>query len=113
VVNTYAAEAGLAELHKVGMSVVEHRIAELTALIMQQADDAGYTLATPVDPARHGPMIAIRARDDAALVAALDDDNIVTSNRDGNLRVAVHYYNNEQDIEILFAALERHRDLLI
>jgi len=113
VVNTYVAEAGLAELHDVGMAAVERRIAELTAVIRHAAGDAGYTLATPSDPARHGPMIAIRARDDAALVAALEADDIVTSNRDGNLRVAVHYYNNEQDIETLFAALRRHRDLLM
>lgn len=112
VVNTYAAEAGLAELHAVGLGAIGGRVAELTAAIKMAAAEAGYSVTTPQDPSRHGPMIAIRAREDAALVALLEDEGIVTSNRDGNLRVAMHFYNNEQDIDTLFRALKRHRHLM-
>ncbi|MFQ5634510.1 MAG: aminotransferase class V-fold PLP-dependent enzyme [Gammaproteobacteria bacterium] len=112
VVNSYAAEAGLAVLLEPGLPAIEARIGELTTAIKDAAREAGYSVATPADPTRHGAMIAIRAVDDAALVAGLEEDDIVTSCRDGNLRVSPHYYNNEQDIEALFRALSRRRHLL-
>ena len=37
---------------------------------------------------------------------------IVTSERDGNLRVSAHAYNTEDDIDAVLAALARHRELL-
>jgi selenocysteine lyase/cysteine desulfurase len=58
-------------------------------------------------------MVAIRAQDDAALVGILNEAGIVTSCRDGNLRIALHFYNDERDVESLFTALKRHRHLLV
>jgi selenocysteine lyase/cysteine desulfurase len=113
VPNTYMAEAGLAIVHEVGLEAIEHRIGELTAAIKDAARQAGYHLASPLDPAQHGPMITLRSSDDHGLVARLAEDNIVVSCRNGNLRTAPHFYNNEADIDHLFRALRKHRDLLI
>jgi selenocysteine lyase/cysteine desulfurase len=112
VPNTYMAEAGLAIVHEVGLEAIEHRIAELTAAIKDAATQSGYRLASPLDPARHGAMITLRSNDDNLLVARLAEDNIVVSCRSGNLRISPHFYNNEADIEHLFHALHKHRDLL-
>jgi selenocysteine lyase/cysteine desulfurase len=46
------------------------------------------------------------------LVAELEKDGIVTSDRDGNLRVSAHAYNTVEDIDAVLAALTRHRTLL-
>jgi selenocysteine lyase/cysteine desulfurase len=69
-------------------------------------------VATPRDPHRRGPLVAIASTDEHALVAALKADGIVTSSRDGNLRVSFHGYNDESDVEAVLAALHRHRHLL-
>lgn len=112
VPNTYMAEAGLAILHEVGLEAIELRIGELTTAIKDAAADAGYRLASPVNPSDHGAMITLRSSDDNRLVASLGEDNIVVSCRDGNLRISPHFYNNQTDIEHLFRALHKHRDLL-
>ena len=46
------------------------------------------------------------------LVAALGADGVVTSSRDGTLRVSFHGYNSSDDVDVLLAALARHRGLL-
>jgi selenocysteine lyase/cysteine desulfurase len=112
VPNTYMAEAGLAILHEVGLEAIELRIGELTTAIKDAAAEAGYRLASPVNPSDHGAMITLRSSDDNRLVASLGEDNIVVSCRDGNLRISPHFYNNQTDIEHLFRALHKHRDLL-
>jgi selenocysteine lyase/cysteine desulfurase len=55
----------------------------------------------------------VRSTDARALVAALDAEGIVTSDRDGNLRVSAHCYNTVEDVDAVLAALERHRGLLV
>jgi selenocysteine lyase/cysteine desulfurase len=47
------------------------------------------------------------------LVAALEHDGIVTSERDNNLRVSAHAYNTVEDIDAVLAALARHRTFLV
>ncbi len=113
VLNTYMTEAGLAILHEVGLEAIEGRIGELTTAIKDAATQAGYSLASPINPARHGAMISIRSNDENRLVASLEDDNIVVSCRNGNLRISPHFYNNEADIEHLFRALHERRQLLV
>lgn len=113
VLNTYAAAAGLEILHEVALGPIEARIAELTEAIKSEARAAGYRLATPTEPSRHGAMIAIRTHDEQRLVAELLARNIVTSHRDGNVRVAPHFYNDWSDIERLFRALRTQHVLLM
>ena len=113
VPNTYMAEAGLSILHEIGLEAIENRIGELTSTIKDAVNEAGYSLASPLDPSQHGAMITIRSNDDTRLVASLAEENIVVSNRNGNLRIAPHFYNNEADIEHLFRALHKRRELLV
>jgi hypothetical protein len=57
-------------------------------------------------------LACIAPTDASALVSALAEDGIVTSERDGNLRVSAHAYNVEEDGGAVLALLERCRVLL-
>ena len=113
VPNCYAAEAGLQILDDVGLPAIEYRIGELTAAIKAEAKKAGYTLAMPENPERHGALITIRTHDEYALVEILENQGIVTSSRFGNLRISPHFYNNQDDVDSLFRALHRQKHLLV
>ena len=113
VPNCYAAEAGLQILEEVGLPAIEYRIGELTAAIKAEAGKAGYTLAMPEDPGRHGALITLKTHDEIALVDILENDGIVTSSRFGNLRISPHFYNDGSDLDSLFRALAKHRHLLV
>jgi selenocysteine lyase/cysteine desulfurase len=47
-----------------------------------------------------------------ALVAALAAERIVVSSREDKLRVALHLYNVDDDVDRLLEALEHRRGLL-
>ena len=80
--------------------------------LLDGLDELGATVATPRDPARRGPLVCVRSTDVYALVAALAAERIVVSSREDKLRVALHLYNVEEDVDRLLDALTRHRALL-
>jgi selenocysteine lyase/cysteine desulfurase len=43
----------------------------------------------------------------AALLAGLKREGVLASVRDGNLRLALHFYNHEDDIERVTSALRK------
>ncbi len=111
--NIYAARAGLSIIEEIGLAAIGERIAGLTALIADHARVAGIPMATPDDPARRGAMVALRAHDAPAMVLALHEANIVTSSRDGNVRLSPHFYNEPGDVEKVFSEIGRHRALML
>jgi selenocysteine lyase/cysteine desulfurase len=54
-------------------------------------------------------MLCIPSRDSGQLSQELMRRNIVTSNRDDNLRVCLHFYNNDEDVDVLVEALRELR----
>ena len=106
----FAAQAGLELLLEVGMETVAERIAGVNSLIKEAVDAHSWNLVTPRD--RHGAMLAIRSKDAPTLVQHLDARDIILTERDGNLRIASHFYNDASDVERLAAALEAESDLL-
>jgi selenocysteine lyase/cysteine desulfurase len=110
--NIYAGLAGIELVEEIGVAETEEHVRGLTAALVAGVDELGGRVATPRDPERRGPLVAIVSTDEHALVAALEAEGIVTSSRDGNLRVSFHGYNDLGDVETVLAALARHRNLL-
>jgi selenocysteine lyase/cysteine desulfurase len=112
VPNIYAGVAGLSLVEEAGVEAIEAYVRALTARLVDGLDELGATVVTPRDPARRGPLVCVRSTDVGALVAALAGDRVVVSQRDSNVRIALHLYNVEDDVDAVLAALRRHRHLL-
>jgi len=106
VPSLYMAQAGLDLILGFGVDVIEERVRALTRLTLDRLAEENIAVATPNDDTRRGPMVAVRARDDNALVARLIDQDIITSCRDGNVRAGFHAYNNEADVDRFIKALK-------
>ncbi len=110
VVNCYASEAGLKILLGVGTAAIEKRIGALTRRYMDRLDQLGWPSITPSADARHGAMVCVPSRDSAGLAGELMKRDIVTSWRDDNMRACFHFYNNEDDVDTLVAAMRDLRE---
>jgi|TARA_B110000908_G_scaffold169783_1_gene227682 selenocysteine lyase/cysteine desulfurase len=113
VPNLYAVIAGINLIRSIGLEKIEAHNALLLDAFKEGIKQRGFTLATNSDGRYHGAMIAIKSTDMSKLVGMLSRDRIITSCRDGNLRVSVHIYNNLTDIDQLLNALTKHKHLLI
>jgi cysteine desulfurase/selenocysteine lyase len=99
-------EASLAAFDDFGADAIYARNRELAALLRESLAAVGWT---PVDlpETNRSTIVAVPLRDaePAPLLAALKQRGVVAAARDGNLRLAVHFYNHEDDIHRLTKAL--------
>jgi selenocysteine lyase/cysteine desulfurase len=108
----YAGIAGIELMEEIGVAETREHVTALNDRLIAGVDDLGGTVVTPRDPEQRGALVCIASSDAPGLVAELAKDGIVTSDRDGNLRVSAHAYNTVEDIDAVLAALARHRALL-
>jgi len=112
VPSIYAGVAGMDLMDDIGIAETESHVADLIDQLIVGLDRIGAPLVTPRDPALHGPMIAVPSTDERAMVTALAEDGILTTPRDGNVRLSWHCYNSAEDVEAVISGLERHSALL-
>jgi selenocysteine lyase/cysteine desulfurase len=112
VPNIYAGIAGMGMIEMVGVAAIEMHVRGLVARLVAGLDEMGARIVTPLGEGEYGPLVCVASTDAPALVQALQDERIVTSERDSNLRVSLHLYNVEDDVERVLEALRAHRDLL-
>jgi selenocysteine lyase/cysteine desulfurase len=100
----YAMEASIDLMLEIGPDVIEQRVLQLAAKTRQVLQDLGATVAPQASP-----IVAARFenRDVSALARALKEKRVLVAARRGHLRVSPHFYNNEQDLEMLRDAFPR------
>lgn len=102
--NLYAMGESVRMFLEIGPQVIETRVMELAAICRRVLIDAGATVAC-----EDSPVLAARfdGVDASMLARHLRERNVLVSARQGYLRVSVHFYNNEEDIETLRKELTR------
>jgi len=103
----YAMQASIGLILELGPAAIEERVLGLAAKLRTMLKQLGATLASG-DGAHfdNSPIVAARFPQDAGeLARRLKERRILVSARHGNLRISVHFYNNEQDLEQLRTAL--------
>jgi selenocysteine lyase/cysteine desulfurase len=108
----YAGIAGMELMQEIGIAETREHVLELNSRLIDGLDELKARIVTPRKPKRRGALICVRSTDSRALVEALAREGIVTSERDGNLRISAHAYNSAEDVDAVLASLRRHRRLL-
>jgi selenocysteine lyase/cysteine desulfurase len=108
VPNIYGGVAGVGLILEAGVPAIAAHVAGLVERLLAGLEELGASVAAPP----RGPLVCVRSTDAPALVRALAEGAIVASERDSSLRVSLHLYNTEADVDAVLAALARHRSLL-
>ena len=108
----YAGVAGIELMQEIGIEETRLHVLGLHDRLFAGVEELGGTIVTPSDPDRRGALVCVRSTAVEDLVQRLAADRIVTSSRDGSLRISPHCYNTVEDVDAVLAALARNRELL-
>jgi selenocysteine lyase/cysteine desulfurase len=108
----YAGIAGMELMEEIGIEQTRDHVLELNSRLIDGLDELRARIVTPRRPKRRGALVCVASTDVRELVRALAREGIVTSERDGNLRISAHCYNSNEDVDAVLASLARHRRLL-
>ncbi len=112
VPSLYPGVAGMELIAEVGVPAIEGHVRGLVDRLLAGLDELGATVVTSRGEREHGPLICVLSIDPDALVDALAAEQIVTSTRDSSLRISLHLYNVDDDVDRIVAALGTNRHLL-
>ncbi|HUQ17944.1 MAG TPA: aminotransferase class V-fold PLP-dependent enzyme [Candidatus Saccharimonadales bacterium] len=112
VAAAYTARAGLALLAEVGIDTIRRRHIELSQQLVRGAQEQGWELRCPVDPAKRTPIVTLAHPDPARAVAALRAAGCITDYRPGIIRLSPHHFNTAAEIERTLELLAKVREAI-
>ncbi|WP_440707890.1 aminotransferase class V-fold PLP-dependent enzyme [Herbiconiux sp. YIM B11900] len=101
----YAAGAGLTLLESVDQEAGWAHVQRLTDLLADGLTELGVELSRPASAARRGPQVALYDDDPVALSAAIHEHRVMSAPRSRLLRLSLHYYNTEADVQAALTAI--------
>ena len=109
--NIYLTQPALDLLAGIGMDHVAAQIERLTRAFLKGVGDLCIHSKTPATSV--GPLVVLRAKDAAAMLAKLTARGIAASTRRDGVRFAFHVYNTLEDVNVALKAIEDNLDLMV
>ena len=106
--NLAAMDAGLDLVLRIGPETVAAHNHKLIDLLFSRIPPDRFVIASPVDHQQRGPYGCFQARSPEKTKEFYDKlrkENVITSLREGKIRVSPYLYNNERDIDRLVSVV--------
>lgn len=102
----FALGASVEIMNSIGIVNIEKRVLSLNRYLTDRLTASGWKVMSPVLEERTRSAETLVAVDEPArIVARLAAQNVIVTEKPQGIRVATHFFNNEDDIERLIAAL--------
>ena len=92
-------------LDEIGLEDIEHHLQKLSKKAMDAF--AGMELLESFVPVRKQHSTIFNIKGDKALFNKLTEENVVASPRGGGIRFSFHFYNTEEEIDVIATLLKR------
>ncbi len=102
----YAATAGYDLIEEVGVDRIRANSLRQTDLLIGLADEAGFGIASPRDPARRGGTVTVHVDEFPAVHKELSERQILCDFRPGaGIRIGPHYFNSDDELRHVIAQI--------
>src|ERR687892_2162346 len=103
----YAATAGYDLVEEIGVARIRESSLRRTQLLIELADEAGFEVVSPRDPARRGGSVVLRVPDFSAGHAQLEARAILCDFPPGaGIRLGPHYFTSDDELRFAIVQIE-------
>lgn len=105
--NIFALGESIKFIAEIGIQAIQDRILELGKILENRLHENQFRISSPLSREHRSGITIIPLDNPEVVVEKLKEKKIIVSARGGGLRVSLHFYNNEEDIDALVKALEK------
>ena len=103
----YAAQSGYEIINEIGVQNIREKSMRQTARLIELAEDAGFRVNCPRNPAERGGTIAIDVPNGCEVNRELSRRDFLADYRPGaGVRVAPHFYSTDEELELIVREIE-------
>jgi len=107
----YAAESGYQIINEIGVAAIREKSFRQTQYLIELAEEAGFQVTSPKDPARRGGTITVWDDNAASITKELIRREFIVDYRPGaGVRISPHFYTKDEELELIVAEMKTIRD---
>jgi kynureninase len=107
----YAAESGYKIINEIGVAAIREKSMRQTQMIIALAEEAGFRVTSPKDPAVRGGTITVWDDNAAEITKELVRREFIVDYRPGaGVRISPHFYTTDEELELVIAEMKKIRD---
>jgi len=107
----FAAKAGYAIINEIGVDKIRAKNTRQTEYLIQLAEEAGFQVTSPRDPAQRGGTITIAHEHAAPIAKELVRREFIIDFRPGaGVRISPHFYTTDRELELIIEEMKKIAD---
>jgi kynureninase len=107
----YAAQSGYEIINQIGVEAIRQKSKRQTARLVDLAEEAGFQVTSPKDPAQRGGTITVGHEQAAAITKELIRREFIVDYRPGaGVRISPHFYTKDEELELVIDEMKKIRD---
>ena len=107
----YAAQSGYEIINTIGVEKIREKSVRQTQRLIELAQEAGFRVTSPKNPAQRGGTITVWDDHAAAITKELIRREFIVDYRPGaGVRISPHFYTKDEELELVIAELKNIRD---
>jgi kynureninase len=106
----YAAQSGYEIINKIGVDRIREKNMRQTQRLIELAQEAGFRVTSPKDPAQRGGTITVWDDNAAAITKELIRNEFIVDYRPGaGVRISPHFYTKDEELDLVIAEMKKIR----
>jgi kynureninase len=104
----YAARSGYEIINQIGVERIREKSIRQTNYLIDLAEEAGFSVTSPKDPARRGGTITVAHEHAGAMTRELLRREFILDYRPGaGIRISPHFYTKDEELELVIEEMKK------